>query len=141
MSPGALESLRLLSNINADKDQLLQMILVGQPQLKELLSRPGLEQFRQRVAVDFHLAPLDEEDVALYIAHRLEVAGGNPKLFTLDACMKIAAMSRGVPRTINILCDTTLTYGFAAEADTIGQELVDEVLRDRSQYGVFSAVS
>lgn len=135
----ALESLRMLSNINADKDQLLQVILVGQPQLRDLLKLPELHQFAQRVAVDFFIPPLSEEEVSRYVAHRLHVAGRERPLFEPEAVARIAEVTRGVPRTINVLCDTTLVYGFASEASSIGLPLVEEVLADRQQYGVLGS--
>lgn len=136
LSPAAMESLRMLSNINADKDQLLQVVLVGQPQLRQLLRRPDLQQFAQRVAADFYIAPLNSVEVGDYIEHRLKVAGRDRQLFTPLATATIAKAAHGIPRSINILCDTSLVYGFAAGARLIEYNLVDEVLRDRSQYGV-----
>ena len=135
LNPDALESLRMLSNINADKHQLLQVILVGQPQLKNMLMQPELQQFAQRVAVDFHIKPLDASEVASYILHRLAIAGREAPLFTAAACDKIAEVSRGVPRSINILCDTALVYGFSAESARIGLTLVEEVLQDKLEFG------
>lgn len=138
LSPEALEELRLLSNINADKHQLLQMILVGQPELQQLLNRPELQQLAQRVAVDFYLRPLAAEEVAAYIEHRLEVAGRTEPLFTPEACRAIASRSKGIPRTINILCDTALVYGMSMDATRIDEVVVNEVIQDRQDYGVFS---
>lgn len=141
LSAPAMESLRMLSNINADKDQLLQVVLVGQPQLRTLLKRPELQQFAQRVAADFFIPPLNSVEVGDYIDHRLKVAGRERQLFTPLATSKIARAAHGIPRSINILCDTTLVYGFAAEARLIDVHLVDEVLNDRSQYGVLGDIS
>lgn len=138
LSAGALESLRMLSNINVDKDQLLQVILVGQPQLRDLLQKPELLQFAQRVAVDFFIPPLTPDEVAHYITHRLSVAGREAPLFTPAAVQQIAQASHGVPRSINILCDTLLVYGFASDSAAIDAALVDEVLRDKQEYGVLS---
>ncbi len=138
LNPDALESLRMLSNINADKYQLLQVILVGQPQLKTLLMRPDLQQFAQRVAVDFHIKPLNSTDVQDYIKHRLSIAGRDTPLFTAEACTRIAEASHGVPRSINILCDTALVYGFSAESELIDVTLVEEVLSDKAEYGALS---
>ena len=136
LSASAVESLRMISNINADKDQLIQIILVGQPQLRELLRRPELQQFAQRIAADFYITPLNSVEVGDYIEHRLKVAGRDQQLFTPYATAKIAKATHGVPRSINILCDMALVYGFATEAQLIDVELVDDVLRDRSEYGV-----
>ena len=138
LSPGTLESLRMLSNINADKNQLLQILLVGQPQLKDMLTRPDLEQFSQRVEFDFHIKPFEAVDVQKYIEHRLAVAGRETPLFTSEACAMIAEASKFIPRRINILCNTALAYGFAAEAELIDQALVDEVLKDKAAYGALS---
>ncbi len=133
-----LEELRMLSNINADKDLLLQLILVGQPQLRELLQNPNMVQFNQRVSSEYHLRALGMEETEGYISHRLGVAGGDPELFTLLAKQAIFQASGGVPRVINILCDTCLVYGFAMEAPTIETEIVLKVLEDKQRYGVFS---
>lgn len=141
LSPAAMESLRMLSNINADKDQLLQIILVGQPQLRDLLKRPELQQFAQRVAADFFIPPLNTVEVGDYIDHRLKVAGRERQLFTPLATAKIARAAGGIPRSVNILCDTALVYGFAEEARLIDVHIVDEVLRDRSQYGVLGDIN
>jgi general secretion pathway protein A len=139
LNPDALESLRMLSNINADKHQLLQIMLVGQPQLKELLLRPDLLQFSQRVEVDFHIKPFDADDVQGYIQHRLKIAGRETPLFTDDACAKIAEASQGIPRRINILCNTALVYGFAAESKLINLQLVEEMLSDKAEFGALSS--
>ena len=138
LNPDALEALRMLSNINADKYQLLQIILVGQPQLKAMLARPDLQQFAQRVAVDFHIKPLDAADVQSYIQHRLKIAGRKTPIFTAEACTRIAEASHGVPRSINILCDTALVYGFSAGSEKIDLDLVNEVLNDKAEYGALS---
>ncbi|MEB2347264.1 MAG: AAA family ATPase [Comamonadaceae bacterium] len=138
LSAGALESLRMLSNINADKDQLLQVILVGQPQLRDLLQRPELAQFAQRVGVDFFIPPLTEDEVARYVVHRLHVAGRDKPLFTSGALVLIAKAARGIPRSINILCDMALVYGFGGGASMIDAALVGEVLADRHDFGVLS---
>src|SRR5690606_13174126 len=83
----SLEQLRMLSNINAGKDQILQLMLIGQPGLRDMLRQPELEQFAQRIAVDFHLRPLDLQSTNDYIRHRLTVAGGDPGLFDAAACV------------------------------------------------------
>ena len=132
----SLEELRMLSNINADKDQYLQIILIGQPQLKDLLRAPQLRQFAQRVSSDFHIKPLDPSEVKEYISWRLKAAGAQVELFTEEACATIAYASQGIPRTINILCDTALVYGFAVSAERINSELVEMVIDNKSQYGV-----
>jgi general secretion pathway protein A len=132
----SLEELRMLSNINADKDQYLQIILIGQPQLKDLLRSPELVQFAQRVSSDFHLKPLSPNEVSKYISYRLKVAGCEQELFTEGACRAITQASQGIPRTINILCDTALIYGFASSVSHITAELVMMVIENKAQFGV-----
>ncbi len=127
----------MLSNINGDKYQYLQLILVGQPQLRDLLRSPQLLQFAKRVSSDFHLKPLDPTDVAQYIDHRLKAVGAQTKLFSPEACAAIARASQGVPRVINVLCDTALVYGFAISAKVITPELIREVINDKRDFGVF----
>jgi general secretion pathway protein A len=132
----ALEELRMLLNVNVDKHQFLQVILVGQPQLKQMLRSPELLQFAQRVSSDYHLRPLKSEDVASYINHRLAAVGARTQLFSREACQAIAEASRGIPRTINILCDTALVYGFASDARQINAALVYQVIADKKEFGV-----
>jgi general secretion pathway protein A len=136
LTPAALESLRMLSNINADKDQLLQIILIGQPQLRDLLRRPDLQQFLQRVSVDFFIPPLQSFEAEKYILHRLHIAGRDEPLFTPAAVRLIAEAAHGIPRTINILCDTSLVYGFSTNTEKIDVNIVREVIKDRTEYGV-----
>ena len=138
LHPNALETLRILSNINVDECQLLQIILVGQPELKKLLTRPDLLKFAQRIGVVFHIKPFDVAEVQNYIQHRLKIAGRASPLFTSEACTRIAEASQGVPRRINILCDTALIYGFSAEYEFIDLDLVNEVLNDKAEYGSLS---
>jgi len=132
----SLEHLRMLSNINVDKHQILQLIIVGQPELRDLLLSPQLHQFAQRISSDFHLQPLGEGEVANYILFRLKAAGATRIMFTLDAAAKIAEASGGVPRMINILCDTALVYGFANGHQTITADLVADVIADKQQYSI-----
>lgn len=136
LSPKALESLRMLSNINADKDQLLQVILVGQPELRTVLRRPDMKQFFQRVSVDYYIPPLKPREVAKYIQHRLHVAGRDEPLFTSSANRLICTETQGVPRSINILCDTALVYGYSAGTQKIDVGIVRKVIKDKSEFGV-----
>jgi Glycosyl transferase family group 2 len=131
----------MLSNINAGKDQLLQLILVGQPELKELLNKPELLQLAQRVGSDFHLTPLNVEEVHAYIDTRLAIAGCRRRVFTDRAIESIAEHSRGVPRVINIITDTALVYAFSAEELVVGVETIRNVIRDKSEFGVFGLAS
>lgn len=138
MNVDTLEELRMLSNVNADKDQILQLILVGQPLLRETLRRPDLTQFAQRVAVDYHLEPLDREETAQYIQHRVVFAGGkDPQLFDGDACAAVYQHTRGTPRLINLLCDTALVYGFAESREKIDVQLVQDAAWDKKKGGIF----
>lgn len=137
LEPEALEHLRMISNINADKFQILQLILVGQPQLRDLLLAPKLHQFAQRISSDFHLRPLDEREVANYIAFRLQAVGSPRPLFTNEACSLIYSASGGVPRMINVLCDTALVYGFANDKKVVSDQIVRDVIADKQQYSIF----
>jgi type II secretory pathway predicted ATPase ExeA len=127
-----LEELRLLSNINSEKDLMLQILLVGQPELRTKLSRPELRQFAQRVAVFFDLKPLEHEETHEYVKHRLKVAGGDPTLFRTEAIDLIHARTRGIPRLVNLMCDFALVYGFADRRAEIDAELLTQVVRDCS---------
>ena len=131
MKADTLEELRMLSNINADKDQVLQVILAGQPALRETLRRPELMQFAQRIAVDYYLEALNEQETHDYIQHRLQVAGAQQTIFTDDACSAIYQYSGGTPRLINLLCDTALVYGYAEQRKTIDAALVHDVVREQ----------
>ena len=133
----ALEELRMLSNINVDKFQLLQLMLVGQPQLNGLLAKPQLLQFAQRVSSDFHLKRLAQNEVRRYIDFRLRAVGADRPLFADEACAMIAEASSGTPRMINILCDTALVYGFSSGAERITDKLVKQMLDDKHQFGIF----
>ncbi len=141
LEPEALEHLRMISNINADKFQILQLILVGQPQLRDLLMAPKLHQFAQRISSDFHLRPLDDREVGNYIAYRLQAVGSLRPLFTPQACALIAAASGGIPRMINVLCDTALVYGFANDQKIVSDQLVRDVIADKQQYSIFPVKS
>ncbi|MBK9132712.1 MAG: AAA family ATPase [Gammaproteobacteria bacterium] len=132
----SLEQLRMLSNINAGKDQILQLMLIGQPGLRDMLRQPELEQFAQRIAVDFHLRPLDMQSTSDYIRHRLTVAGGDPDLFEAAACVSVYYYTRGIPRLINVLCDTALICGYADQKSRIDADLIHDVVRDRSVGGI-----
>jgi len=132
-----LEELRLLSNINADAHELLQIVLIGQPQLRDLLARPELVQFVQRVSSDFHLEPLSVDEVTRYIDHRLSVAGAQWRIFPDRTCALIHEATRGVPRMVNILCDLCLVYGFSAESKVIDESLLREFLSGARQRGIY----
>ena len=133
LSRESLEELRMFTNINANKDELLQLVLVGQPELREMVSRPDLQQFAQRVSSAFHLPAMDEKTVADYISHRMAVAGSTQSVFSKAAKALIAERTGGVPRLVNKLCDLCLVYAFTAEARSVTRLTVERVLED----GVF----
>jgi general secretion pathway protein A len=127
LGPEALEELRLLSNLQAEKEPLLQVILVGQPSLRDRLSHPFLRQLAQRVAVHYHLIPLDQEATIDYIRFRLARAGGSG-IFTVSALNKIFDFTQGVPRRINTWCDLALVAGFAEGKKEIDDEFLENVV-------------
>lgn len=132
----SLEEIRMLSNLESEKHHLIQMILVGQPQLKEKLQRKSLEQFVQRVTVYCHLDALDKVEVENYIHHRLRVAGAERlDLFDPEAVKALYKHSLGIPRLINTLCDGALVYGYADEVKVIGRDLIEAVARARELGG------
>jgi general secretion pathway protein A len=136
LAPEVLEELRLFSNINAGRTMLLQTVLVGQLSLADTLRRPELRQLTQRVAVEYLLMPLDKEQTEAYIRHRLGLAApGREGLFTGEACGAVYTASGGIPRIINLLCDTALAYGYADQLQTIDATTIYEVLADRQREG------
>ena len=137
LSLAALEELRMLSNLETEKSKLLQIVLVGQPNLRDKLGTPELEQLRQRITVSYHLAPLDEEETANYVNHRLRRASiGAPLEFPRDATALVHARSRGVPRIINIICDAALVFGYAEERRQVDRALIGDVLAELETTGV-----
>lgn len=141
MPASTLEELRMLSNINTEKDQLLQVILAGQPGLKDKLRQPELAQFAQRIGVDYHLDALNSVETCHYIQHRLVTAGATDDIFTPDACRLIHEYSGGVPRLINLLCDTALVYGFADQKKVVDVDLVEEMVRERMETSVVPLIN
>lgn len=133
-----LEELRMLSNLNATPDQFLQVILVGQPELRDLLSTPQMMQFSQRVMVDYHIAPLTVKGTESYIKWRLFHASADRELFTPTAYQLIYAASRGVPRLINILCDTALCFAFGDRIKFIDGVYLMGVLQERAEGGLLA---
>jgi general secretion pathway protein A len=125
LRPSLLEQLRLLSNLETDKDKLLQVILVGQPELSDKLNLYGLRQLKQRVMVKFHISPLEADEVKEYIQHRLNVAGCADQVrFSQEAIQFISDFSCGTPRLINMICDRALLAGFVAEARDINLDII-----------------
>lgn len=138
LSYEALEELRMLSNINADKNQVLQLILVGQPELRQTFRIEKLEQLDQRVTSSYHLSELTQHESCLYIKHRIEAAGGDPKLFSESVCKAVWYHSRGIPRIINTLCDTALVYAFAEQKSKVDIRLVNKIISDRKANGFYA---
>ncbi len=132
----ALEDIRMLTNVNVNNDLVLQLILVGQPELIEMLRRKELRQFAQRVSADYFLQPLTFGETARYIQHRIEVVGGDKNLFAQTAFATVYYHSGGIPRVINIICDLALVYGFADEATRIRKEIILDAIRDRKVGGL-----
>ncbi len=135
LTPVILEELRLLSNVNSERDLSLQVLLVGQPELRAKLIHPELEQFAQRVSIDFHLGPLNLQDASAYVQHRLAVAGGDRSIFQPEAIAFVHARTGGVPRLINQLCDLALVYAFAERQPSIDVPLLQHIIKDRQQSG------
>ena len=130
VDPATLEELRMLSNLETEKKKLVQIVLVGQPELRRMLEAPELEQFNQRIAVRYHLAALSLQETEKYIRHRLEVAGGKdtPVKFAHDACRMIYAYSRGIPRKINVACNQVLVIGYNEKKKSFDAKFVREVI-------------
>ena len=131
LSDAMLEELRLLSNLETDRAKLIQIVLMGQPELERKLDQPELRQLKQRVAVRCRLAPLGSDEVAPYINSRLQTVGYEGKeLFDLESVQKIALYSKGIPRLINVICDNALLIAYANSQSKVSAKIVDEVGRD-----------
>lgn len=130
LSREALEELRMFTNINSGKDELVQLVLVGQPELREMVSAPDLTQFAQRVSASFHLRAMDGDGVRAYIDHRLQVAGAPGRIFSDDAARLVHTATHGVPRLVNKLCDMAMVYAFSADKSAVEVETVQHVLSD-----------
>jgi len=131
LSPSVLEQIRMISNLETEKEKLIQIVLVGQPELKEILKAPSMRQLDERITVRYDLKPLHPEDIKGYVEHRLVVAGGRGDLrFTGSAYKKIYAYSRGNPRRINAVCDRALLIGFAGGTHTISEKIVSKAIDD-----------
>lgn len=124
LSPEALEQVRLLTNLETTTRKLLQILLIGQPELRDLMARPELRQLDQRITARYHLAPLTAEETAQYVRHRLEVAGAAEPLFTPAALARVHRLSGGVPRLVNVLCDRALLAAYARGERRVGRKLV-----------------
>jgi general secretion pathway protein A len=131
LSDEALEGLRLLSNLETNQEKLIQIVLMGQPELQARLDRPSLRQLKQRVALQSRLVPLKDEEVAPYIDFRLRAAGYNgADLFYPDSLRQITSYSRGIPRLVNIICDNALLCAYARAQKMVSADMINEVARD-----------
>ena len=126
-----LEEIRMLSNLETDKEKLFQIILVGQPELKNKLASPNLRQLRQRISVRFHITPLQKDEIAGYINHRLSVAGSSGQIvFGPDAIEKIFIFSGGIPRLINTVCDKSMLTAYVMETKQITMPIVERSIQE-----------
>jgi general secretion pathway protein A len=131
MSYALLEEVRLLTNLETSTEQLLSIVMVGQAELAERLNEPKLYQLKQRIALRSKLSPLTAQEAAAYIAERIRIAGGDvASIFTRDAIAAIYECSRGIPRTISVICDNALVSGFAVDQRPVGRAIIAEVSRD-----------
>ena len=132
LEPGVLEQLRLLSNLETEREKLLHIVLVGQPELRNILARPDLAQLDQRVTLRWHLGPMNAEETAGYVRHRLRVAadGREPVRFTPGALRQVYRFSRGVPRVINVLCHRALLISYTHEERQISQAVIRQAAKE-----------
>jgi len=136
MEIDTLEELRLLSNINVQQEIMLQLILIGQPELVDKLNEPQLVQFAQRISIEYHLTPLSFDETETYIDHRLRIAGSQSQIFNKSACAAIFYYSAGVPRLINNICDLAMVFAFANDTKEIGWKTIVEVINERKTGGI-----
>lgn len=137
---GALEELRMISNLETEKSKLVQIVLVGQPEMRERLLAPDLEQLRQRIAVRHHLNPLDAKDTHLYINHRLKRAAiDKPLCFGREVTDAIHDRSGGIPRMVNVICDAALMAGYGEEKHRISSALIVSVFQELESVGVLGS--
>jgi general secretion pathway protein A len=132
LTPATLEQVRLLTNLETASQKLLQIILIGQPELRELLDRVELRQLAQRITGRYHLAPLSRNETAAYVNHRLKVAGASGEIFTRAALREVHRLSGGIPRVINVICDRALLGAFTQEQHRIGPGMVREAASEVS---------
>ncbi len=126
-----LEQVRLLSNLETDNRKLLQIVLMGQPELRDRLNNPRLRQLRQRITVRYHLSPLNRYEVNRYVHHRIQVSGGNgAPHFTRPALWRVYNYSKGIPRLVNAVCDKALLAGCVQHSDEINFRMVGRAVRE-----------
>lgn len=137
LKPNLLEQIRLLSNLETEKDKLLQVILVGQPELNNRINLYDLRQLRQRIMVRYHIGPLDNDEIKSYISHRLEVAGSQGRVeFNNEAIDTISRFSGGTPRLINMICDRALLAGFVSETNHIDLNIIKKCIEELDSYSI-----
>jgi general secretion pathway protein A len=145
LSPDVLEQIRLLTNLETAKQKLLQIILIGQPELRELLARTDLRQLAQRVTGRYHLEPLNSDETRLYIAHRIQVAGGRSEIFNRAATSIIHRSAHGIPRLLNVICDRALLGAYSRESSSVNRRLAkkaaQEVAGGRAEGGAWRWLS
>lgn len=135
-----LEEIRMLSNLETEREKLIQIILLGQPQLKAKLENNNMEQFKQRIAVYYHLTPLDRSETEQYIKHRLSLLNPDAaNIFGASAIEAIYQHSQGIPRLINLIADSALLSGYVAEIKQIDEKIINEVAQEREFKSRFSA--
>jgi putative secretion ATPase (PEP-CTERM system associated) len=140
LSLSALEEIRMLSNLETEKSKLIQIVMIGQPQLRQKLRLPQLEQLRQRITVSYHLEPLDAEETANYINHRLKRAAvGTPLVFPRNVTELIHARSRGVPRIVNVIADATLLFAYGIDRHDIDPTVTQEALAELDATGILAS--
>ncbi len=139
LSLEGLEELRMLTNINANKDVLIQLILVGQPELRDMVQNPNMKQLAQRIAANFHLSPMSSEITQDYISHRLKTAGGTGQEFTFQACRRIFEETGGIPRLVNQLCDFAMLYAWSANELIVTEKVIHSIIEDGVYMGQTSA--
>ena len=138
LSAEGLEEVRMLTNINSNKDELIQLILVGQPELRDIVRAPNMRQLAQRVAASFHLDRLDRDRTRLYIRHRLTAVGGTGEEISPEAADVIFEHTGGVPRLVNQLCDFSMIYAWSDERHSVTPKEVMAVLNDGVFFGDIS---
>ncbi len=136
LSDETLEEVRLLSNIQIDYPDVMQIILIGQPELLERILTPRWVSLGQRIGVNFHLESLDEQQSCQYIAHRIEQAGGTQSIFSEAALKLIYKHSNGIPRLINLICDAALVYGYGDDLSAVDAPIIEVVVKERAGIGL-----
>ncbi|KIC41657.1 ATPase [Ruegeria sp. ANG-R] len=130
LQPETLEELRMLTNVNSNKDELLQLVLLGQPELRDMIGRPEMRQFAQRVSVSYHLRPMNRETAGDYVRFRLRCVGGSGDEINGPAIDLVHEISGGVPRVINKVCDLALVYAASMEIQSVDAEIIEELMED-----------